>query len=74
MKKFRILIITAYRMCISNILQCIHLCTYILHVQGVDQNIFEYGIKLDTVLLYIDSIFTILTILTHYTRLHFLKN
>ena len=50
-------------MCISTLLQCVHLCIYILHVQGVDckvliKNIFGHGIKLHTVLLYIDSIFT----------------
>ena len=44
-------------MCISTMLQCMHLCIYIVHVQGVDQNIFRYGIKLPvhTVVLYIDS-------------------
>ena len=52
-------IITAHRMCISTMLECMHLCFYIVHVQSVDKNIFGHGIKLHTVLLYIDSIFTI---------------
>ena len=56
LRKCKISIITAHRMCISTMLQCMHLCIYIVHVQGVDQKYFL--IKLPTVLLYIDSIFT----------------
>ena len=59
MKNIRILIITAHRRCISTMRQCMYLCIYIVHVQGVDQNNFGHEIKLHTVLLYIDSIFTI---------------
>ena len=40
MKKFSILIITAHRMCITTMLQCMHLSIYIVHVQGVVQNYF----------------------------------
>ena len=40
MKFFRILIINAHRMSISNMLQCMHLCIFILHVPGVDQKYF----------------------------------
>ena len=46
-------------MCISTMLQCKHLCIYIVHVRGVDQNIFGHGIKLHTFLQYTESIFTI---------------
>ena len=60
MKKFRILKITEHRMCISTMLQCIHLCVYIVHVQGVDQKYFlDMEKKFHPVLLYIDSILTI---------------
>ena len=38
-------IITAHRMCISTMLECMHLCFYIVHVQSVDKNIFGHGIK-----------------------------
>ena len=46
-------------MCINAMLQCMFLYIYIVHVHAVDQNIFGHGVKLHTVLLYIDSIFTI---------------
>ena len=46
-------------MCINAMLQCMFLYIYIVHVHGVDQNIFGHGVKLHNVLLYIDSIFTI---------------
>ena len=39
-KKIRILIITAHRMCIITMLECMHLCIYIVHVQGVDKKHF----------------------------------
>ena len=41
MKKIRILIIAAHRMCISTVLQCMHLCIYIVYVQGVVQKYFR---------------------------------
>ena len=41
MKTFRILIITAHRMCISTMLQCMHLCIYIVHLQGVDNTLLD---------------------------------
>ena len=56
---FKTSIITAHRMCINAMLQCMFLYIYIVHVHAVDQNIFGHGVKLHTVLLYIDSIFTI---------------
>ena len=37
---FRILIITAHRVCISTMLQCMPLCVYIVHGEGVDQKYF----------------------------------
>ena len=40
MKKNRILIVTAHRMRISTMLQCMHLCIYIVHLQGVDKKYF----------------------------------
>ena len=43
-------------MCISKMLQCMYEFINIVHVQGVDQDIFGHGIKLHAVLLYIDSI------------------
>ena len=46
-------------MCISTMQQYMNLCIYILHVQGVDKNIFRHDIKLHTVLLYNDLLFTI---------------
>ena len=55
-----------YRICISTVLQCMHLCIYIVYVQGVDQSIFGHRIELLTVLLYI--VFNI-----HKTRFHILK-
>ena len=45
-------------MCFSTMVQFMHLCIYIVHVQGVDKNILGHGIKSHTVLLYIDSIFS----------------
>ena len=59
MKKFRILIITSRRMCISTMLQCIHLCITLYICKVLIKNIFGGGLKLHTVLLYVDSIFTI---------------
>ena len=36
MKEFRILIIASHRMCISAMLQCMHLCIYFVYVKDVD--------------------------------------
>ena len=60
MKKFSILIITAPRMCVSTMLQCMHLCIYIVHVQGVVQKYFWTWNKIaHCSAIYIDSKFTI---------------
>ena len=59
MKDFRILVIAEHRLCISTLLHCTQLCIYIVYVQGADKNIFGHEIKLLTILLCGDSIFTI---------------
>ena len=67
MKKFRILIITSRRMCISTMLQCMQLCIYIVHMQGVDQKYFWRWNK-------ITHCSAVYWFNIHYTRLYFLKN
>ena len=64
---YRILIFTAHRMCISTMLQCMHLWIYIVHVHGVDQKYFWTLNKITHCsALYWFNI--------HYTRIHFSKN
>ena len=67
MKKCRILIITAHRMCISTMLQCMHLMNlHIVHVQGFDQKYFWTWNK-------ISHCSAIYWFNIHHSRLHFLK-
>ena len=37
MKEFKTLIIATHRKCISTMLQCMHLCIYIVYMQGVNK-------------------------------------
>ena len=61
MKEFRILIITARRMCINTILYSMYLCIYIVHVQSDDQRYFWTWKKIThcSAINYANSIFTI---------------
>ena len=59
MKEFRIVIIAAHRMCISIMLQCMHLCMCKVLIKNIWNKITHY------------SDLQIINI--HYTRLHILK-
>ena len=68
MKESRVLRITAHRMCISTIRQCMYLLIYIVHIQGADQKYFWTWHNITCCsAIYIDSIFIIQDVI-------FLKN
>ena len=75
MKAFRILIITAHRLCIRTVLQCMHLCIYIVYVQGVVFNIHYIRLRILKQWLKQIKMFSVLIHIVTYSEWEFsLKN